>query len=82
MARNVVKAPGRSSFSPEKLNGKIPAAEFARLSGTTAARVLRYLKAWDAAAGKGEVPSAADRSNGSAKDSRDPLPSCAGLTEE
>lgn len=58
VARCVVKAPGRDSFSTEKLNGKVPAAEFARMSGTTAARVLRYLTAWEKAADAGYVPAA------------------------
>jgi hypothetical protein len=40
--------------------GKVSAQEFARRAGTSAARVLRDLEAWERAAADGHVPSAAN----------------------
>lgn len=59
VARNVAhvsRGGDRRSKRRHALNGKISATEFAALSDTTHDRVLRYLRAWDAAADDGHVP--------------------------
>lgn len=62
VARNVERGPGGrgrrgTSIAPAIL-GKTSAQKFARMAGTSADRVLRYLDAWEAAAGAGLVPAA------------------------
>jgi hypothetical protein len=64
VARSVEKGRGASTGSVRNdrygHDGKVSAQEFGRLSGTSAPRVLRYLKAWEQAADAGHVPHAAD----------------------
>jgi hypothetical protein len=50
--------PAAKLISAEINSGKVDTTEFAEKSATTAGRVLRYLKAWDAAALDGIVPEA------------------------
>ena len=60
VARNVEKRkagqPSKEFSGRKILGGKVTASEFARLSGTTAPRVLRYLEAWERGADAGHVP--------------------------
>src|SRR5262245_22917345 len=64
VARNVEKGKGdgvrrdSAAFATAKA-GKVSAAEFGRMSHTTADRVLRHLEAWEKAAENGHVPHAA-----------------------
>lgn len=51
---------GNPNLSPEKMGPKISAKEFGVKAGTSASRVLRYLKAWDVAAKEGWVPTSAE----------------------
>lgn len=64
VARNVEKGKGEGRYGDNRNDrygkNKVSAQEFGRLSGTSAPRVLRYLKAWEAAATDGFVPAAAD----------------------
>lgn len=58
VARNVEKGSGQGARQPHRTReevGKVSAAEFARLSDTSADRVLRHLEAWDNAANAGHV---------------------------
>lgn len=60
VARNVQKGAGGGGTHADRNDrygqGKVSAQEFARLSGTSAPRVLRYLDAWERAAEDGHVP--------------------------
>jgi hypothetical protein len=47
---------GTAEDGHRKTTSKIPASEFARRAGTSPERVLRYLRAWDAAHAAGAVP--------------------------
>jgi hypothetical protein len=64
VARNVEKGLGQGARQPPRTRDevKVSATEFARLSGTSADRVLRYLAAWENAADAGHVRYAADLS--------------------
>ena len=68
VARCVEKGVGDRSVSRNarnaKIDGKVSAQTFARQSGTSAPRVLRYLEAWQLAAAGGHVPDAATLSPG------------------
>jgi hypothetical protein len=57
VARNVEPSQGKRTdlFQLKKVE-KVSASEFAKVAGTSAARVLRYLDAWDRAAAAGYVP--------------------------
>ena len=60
VARNVEKGQGGPRTVSTGTVSKVTAREFAEASGTSPARVLRYLKAWESAAKDNIVP-AADR---------------------
>lgn len=61
VARNVEnRGRGNPNLSAEKIGPKTSAKEFAAKAGTSASRVLRYLKAWNAAAADGWVPPASE----------------------
>lgn len=63
VARNVEKAPAgkrRGSDSNRNQNGKVNATEFGHLANVSAAKVLRYLKAWEGAADEGRVAHAVE----------------------
>jgi hypothetical protein len=70
VARNVINAgPGNRKVTGVTLpEGKVDATEFARQADTSAPRVLRYLRAWDAAAEADKVPRSADLTPGTELD--------------
>jgi hypothetical protein len=71
VARNVQPGTGhggdpatRDQRRTRDIGGKVSAREFATQAGTHADRVLRYLRAWEAAAADGHVPAAGTLSPG------------------
>lgn len=57
VARNVTRSkPGSTKIVARATIKKVSATQFAKSSGTSADRVLRYLDAWKAAADQGHVP--------------------------
>jgi hypothetical protein len=59
VARNVERGNGGRGNRRGRDSLKVSGRDFARMSGTTADRVLRYLDAWERAADAGHVPHAA-----------------------
>ncbi len=75
VARSVQKDKGHGQGRGANVSAetfKVSAREFADMAGTTAGRVLRYLKAWDAAALDGCVPESALLVPGEELDNFDP----------